>query len=352
MIIHKKRRHLSVPKFGKGLILPAVVVVIILAIVGGGFYTIHWYHNGLQPASSQSRRIQVTVAPGDGPADIINLLASKGLIRNKTAFSWYLDHSLDKNDLQAGTYLLSPTMTAQQIVTTIAEGKVDTYQLTLIPGKYLSQIEASLESAGFTKAQVTVAFNQSYNSPLFAGKPAGTSLEGYIFPDTYNLSATSTVSDLLNKIFTDFYQQIQVNDIIPKLQAEGLNLYQGITLASIVQQEVADYPDQQIVAQVFLSRLKQNISLGSDVTAKYASYLAGVPFNVTINSPYNTRVVTGLPPGPIGNFNVDALMAVANPAPTNYLFFVAGDNGQMHYSDTQAEQNQNIAEYCTVLCQN
>ncbi|HEV2412785.1 MAG TPA: endolytic transglycosylase MltG [Candidatus Saccharimonadales bacterium] len=332
-------------------ILVVFVAIVIVAIVGSALYTLHWYHDSLKPVSSISRRVQVTVVAGDGPGQVANLLASKGLIRDATTFKWYVDHSLAKTELQAGTYLFSPSYSVQRMVTMMVNGQVDTYQITLLPGKYLTQIESSFEDAGFSSSSVQAAFAGSYSGPLFAGKPAGTSLEGYVFPDTYELTVETTPQQLLQKSFDDFYTQIQANDIIPKLQTEGFTLYQGITLASVVQQEASSYQDQQTVAQVFISRLKANMPLGSDVTFIYASHLAGIAPDLNISSPYNTRINPGLPPGPIGNISLAALEAVANPSNTSYLYFVAGDNGVLHFSYTQAQQQANTQQYCTKLCQ-
>lgn len=139
-------------------------------------------------------------------------------------------------------------------------------------------------------------------------------------------------------------------DMQSALAAQGLNVFQGITLASIVEQETSNSADQPIVAQVFLSRLKQNMSLGSDVTAIYASAIAGVKTNLNINSLYNTHLHTGLPPGPIGNFTADVLRAVAHPATTDYLYFVSGDDGIMHYSHTEAEHEAAVSQYCIKKC--
>jgi UPF0755 protein len=123
-----------------------------------------------------------------------------------------------------------------------------------------------------------------------------------------------------------------------------------VILASIVNQESGDPNAQPTIAQVFLLRLKQGMLLQSNVTANYAADLAGVARNVAINSPYNTYLHQGLPPGPIGNVTASALKAVAHPSNTTYLFFIAGDNGAIHFSSTEAEHEQAIKQYCHNLC--
>jgi UPF0755 protein len=132
--------------------------------------------------------------------------------------------------------------------------------------------------------------------------------------------------------------------------AQGLTVFQGVTLASIVAQESGNPSDQPTIAQVFLSRLRQGMDLQSDVTADYAADTAGVARSVSIDSPYNTYLHSGLPPGPISNVTASALSAVAHPSNTSYLYFIAGDDGKVHYSVTEAEHEQQIQQFCTKSC--
>ncbi len=150
---------------------------------------------------------------------------------------------------------------------------------------------------------------------------------------------------------------IKENDLEAKFSVQGLSLDQGITLASIVQKE-AHGADQPTVAQVFLSRIKYGIPLGSDVTVSYALDVVDPERKIyidnqsalMIDSCYNTRRYAGLPCGPISSPSLSALLAVANPSDTSYLYFLTGDDGTMYYSYTEAEHNQNIRDHCQVLC--
>lgn len=331
-------------------IILLVCVVVAVAVGGGVIYMNHWYTEALKPLSQQESRVRVTIPKGADVSQIGDLLEQKKVIKSARAFGRYVANSHNKNNLQAGTYAFSPSYSVQKIVGMLANGEVDSFNLTLTPGKRLDQIVASLTKAGFEKSQLDAALGKQYNHPLFAGKPATADLEGYIFPDTYHLDAETTSEKLLTTTFDTFWQQIQKEGLVEKLQAQGLNLYQGITLASIVQQEVTDYEDQQMVAQVFERRLKENMPLGADPTFRYASKKAGVPDAINIDSPYNTRRYKGLPPGPIGNFNIAALRAVANPSATDFLYFVAGDDGVTRFSKTQAEHEALTKQYCVELC--
>lgn len=333
------------------LLIVAVVALILIATgVGAMTYMNHWYAAHVKPLSNSQTHIRVTVQSGATVKEIGTLLQQKKVIRSASAFKWYVDHHSDQANLRAGTYLLSPSYSVAKIVGMMANGDVDNYDITLVPGERLDQIQEKLVKAGFDSAALKAALAKHYDLPIFAGKPANASLEGYIFPDTYEVTAETTPEQFLTKVFNNFYTKVQAAGYQAKLQQEGLSLYQGITLASIVQQEVGDANDQKMVAQVFLKRLKSNISLGSDVTFKYAAHKLGVPEDPNINSPYNTRINKGLPPGPIGNFSLSALDAVASPASTDYLFFVAGDDGKLYFSNTDAEHEQLIKEHCTKLC--
>lgn len=332
-------------------VVMAVLVVVAIGGVAGVIYMGYWYDNALKPYSAADTRIRVTVSSGTDATQIGKLLQDKRVIKSARAFSHYVSKTGHKDDLQAGTYLFSPAYSVQRIVDMLIKGEVDNYNLTLVPGKRLDQIATSLQKAGYEKAAIDTALAKAYDHPLLADKPPGASLEGYIFPETYTLDSQTTADKLLVTTFDTFWQRIQKEGLADKLKSKGLSIYQAITLASIVQQEVSTYEDQQKVAQVFLRRLKEGIPLGADPTFRYASHKAGVADYINIDSPYNTRIYKGLPPGPIGNFNLSALKAVADPAPTNYLYFVAGDDGITRFSDTQETHEALTAKYCIKLCQ-
>jgi UPF0755 protein len=137
---------------------------------------------------------------------------------------------------------------------------------------------------------------------------------------------------------------------VAKFKTRGLTLYQGITLASIVQRESGGGDEAQI-ASVFYNRLRIDMVLGSDVTYQYAADKAGVPRDVNLDSPYNTRRYPGLPPGPIAAPGLRALLGVANPAQTDYLYFLSGDDDVTYYGTTLAEHEKNIADHCKEKCQ-
>ncbi len=326
--------------------LAALVLLLVIAVAT----TLWWYNDALQPKSASAQRIRVVVAQGSTPDQISKQLQDSGVIKNSLAFQWLVRQSGDRNKLQAGTYLLSPTLSAREVLQWLVEGKVDTFNVTILPGQTLAQIKDKLIRDGFAAADIDTAFTKKYNHHLLAAKPDSVNLEGYIYPETYQVNSETTVEQLLIRTFDEFYQQIQAKGLEQQLAAQGFTLHQGITLASIVQKEASRDSDRRQVAQVFELRLKQGMVLGSDVTFMYAAKLTGQPATPELDSPYNTRKVKGLPPGAIANFNLDSLQAVASPAAGDFLFFVAGDDGTVHFARTEAEHEANVKQYCTKLC--
>ena len=200
----------------------------------------------------------------------------------------------------------------------------------------------------------------TYNGePILNYLPVNASLEGMLYPDSFQKEADTPASTIVRESLEEMQSHLTPS-IIKGFAAEGLSVYQGITLSSIVYKESGSPTYEPTIAQVFLSRLKQGIALGSDVTAIYGAVNDGVnlPNNVdqagviAVNhdSPYNTRLHTGLPPGPISNMTDDALKAVAAPSSTNYLFFVNGSDCVIHFAQTEAEHEQNIQKYGDTAC--
>jgi UPF0755 protein len=324
---------------------------VVFLLVAACACAVIWYKTSLLPVAQQdTSRTRIDIVAGSSPSQIGQLLEQKKIIRSAVAFDLYTRLSQTRSGLQAGTYSLSPSESTEAIVGHIVSGKVDQFSITFLPGATLAQDRAGLIKAGFSAAEVDAAFNKTYNHPLFADKPAAADLEGYIYGETYTFSTSATVEQVLAKTFDQFYTVIKDNNLIAGFKNQGLNLYQGITLASIIQREVPTATDQKQVAQVFLKRLSINMPLGSDVTYQYAAKKLGVTPSPSLDSPYNTRRFTGLPPGPIATPGLTALQAVANPASGNYLYFLSGDDNVTYFATTGAEHNANIRDHCKIKC--
>jgi len=344
--IYSKKR-MSTPKlFGLlagTLLVVAVGVVITLRI---------WYANNLKPVSNDTSTTYFSVESGESRHQIALALQKNGLIRSSQAFETYL-RSNEVDILQAGTYTFSPSMGVKTIVDKMSKGEVTQNLLTILPGKRLDQVKETFAKSGYTQKEIDQAFNPSTYTDVQMLKylPSGASLEGFLYPDSFQRQ-TSTPASVIVRESLDEMQQHLTPATINSFSARGLNVYQAVTLASIVYQETDDPMYEPTVAQVFLARLQQGMKLQSNVTANYAADIAGLPRDININSPYNTYLVSGLPPGPISNVTDSALAAVANPSDTNYLYFIAGDDGKMHFSQTAEEHSAAIKQFCSKCAQN
>jgi len=323
-----------------------------MVLVLATLYIWHFYNQNLKPVSTSTAARTVTVAAGATPSQIANLLHDQKLIRNAWTFDAYVRHEGVGGDLQAGTYSLSASQGVPAIVSQLTHGKVTTELVAILPGQRLDQIHKSLVNNGFSEADVTAALrpNTYENNAALVDKPSGNSLEGYLYPDSFQRTTATSVSTIIQESIAEMQSHL-TPDIRAAFAKEGLSTYQGIILASIVEQEVSNQADRAQAAQVFLKRLSINMPLGSDVTALYGSRLAGQGDSLGYDTPYNTRIHTGLPPAPISNVDSSTLQAAAHPANTDWLYFVAGDDGATHFSRTLEEHDALTRQYCHKLCQ-
>jgi UPF0755 protein len=369
-------RHQSVKAAKPHKLLMALfIVIILLAAAAAGAY--YFYDQNIQPvftevdcdeaenaSVSACKPVVFNIEPGAGVADVAVGLKNAGLIRNSIVFQIFYRLNYSDCTIKTGEYELTKAMSLEEIIALITEGKGgNVFSLTFNPGETLRDLRAKLLKVGYDGATIDEALQAPYEgaySWIFEGRPEEAGLEGYLYGETYEFYQSDTVEDIIERMLTEMADVIEENDFRTKFEAQGLNLYQGITLASIVQKEANNAADQAKVAQVFYNRLAQGMSLGSDVTTQYAVDLVDPDRKVytnnaealQIDSPYNTRLYPGLPYGPISNPGIQALKATATPdsEASNYLFFLTGDDGVMYYSTTDAEHQQNIVDHCAELC--
>lgn len=357
------------------IILGAVLLVAVLCAAT----TIMWYTANLAPVDANDiSKHDITIESGDSVTSVGAFLQTQGLIRSKLAFQINAYLNGEASGIKKGNCRISKSQSAQSILDTLVKGCNEYMSVMFYPGATIEKplykpegstvngdlmyIKGVLSRAGYSDAAITEALAKQYTGPLFADKPAGTTLEGYIYGQTYHLPIGSSADKVLQAAFDEMYRGITDEGLVDKFKAQGLNLYQGITLASIVQRELdceakptperkdRCYQYQRSIAQVFLKRLHSGATLGSDVTFIYAADMKGVTPTVDIDSPYNTRINPGLPPGPIASPGLQALKAVGNPTDTDYYYFLAGDDGLIYFARTDAEHEANIKNHCQKLC--
>jgi len=332
-----------------GLVLAALLVV-----AGAGAL---WLRAALWlPARpGDAAPVLVDVRPGMRLSEIARLLQRSGVVRSALGFELLGRRRGLAGALQAGTYALTPAMTPGAVLAAIASGDVAAIRVTVPEGDSARQVLAALAVAGLSAGS---ALARAVNDPALlasAGLPAPapgviTALEGYLFPATYAFAPDATPQAMLGTMLAQFSAVWTPALAQAALHNAGLNTAQAVTLASIVQREVASPAQMAIVAGVYLNRLRLGMDLDADPTVLYALGLEGQQGPLTnaqlsVDSPYNTYRHAGLPPGPICNPGAAALQAVAHPATTTALYFLTAPDGQLVLADTLAEQEANVQAY-------
>ncbi len=328
-----------------------VAIVLFLLIAISAFLVRNVYSRALQPVGNSTTTTLFTIRSGESSTAIADALKQAGLIRNSDVFEWYVSSKDVRSQLQAGTYALSSSMSVETIVTMFTSGKIAANLITIIPGQRIDQVRDDFIKAGYSPTDVDAALSPARytSSPALVDNPNVSSLEGFLYPDSFQKNEDTNPQVIIQESLDEMAQHLTPS-IRASFANEGLTVYQGVTLASIVEQEVSKSSDRAQAAQVFLSRLHQNMPLGSDVTAFYGALIAGQKPSTTFDSPYNTLLHEGLPPGPISNVDDSALNAVAHPANTSWVYFVSGDNGNTYFSKTLDQQQAYTQQYCHKLC--
>lgn len=328
------------------------IAALVVLVIGSVIYIRRMYDENLRPVSDSTVQTVFVVRSGASVHEIGVDLHEAGLIRQVWAFERYASLTKLGNKLQAGTYRFSPSQSVIDITGMMAEGKVAVDLITILPGQRLDQLREAFISAKFDPGAVDAAFEptQYQDSPALADKPAGASLEGFLYPDSYQKDANTDPRVIVRAALAEMEARLT-----PQLRASfasrGLTVYRAVTLASVIEREVSHPADRAQVAQVFYKRMNSDMALESDATAIYGAVLAGQKrATVTFESAYNTYSNKGLPPGPISNVTESSLNAVARPANSDWLYFVAGDDGKTYFSKTLEEHEALTEQHCKKLC--
>jgi UPF0755 protein len=334
----------------------AILSVLGLLVICAGIGAV-WWTTALQPVNADDTSTrQFVIDKGASTEQVAEALKEAGFIRNALAYRIY--SRLNNKVIQAGTHYLSPSYSTPEIADKLTQANAEEVEVQIPPGLTLKQLRTTWKKYGYSDTEIDTAYSASYESTLFASRPddlpVSTRLEGYIYPETYRIYSGDRLETIIKKSLNQFEQVAAAHNLSAQFAARGLTFYQGVTLASIVVKEVTNTDDQRTVAGIFYNRLRDKIVLGSDVTYKYA-YAQGFCKQDTpaCDSVYNTRKVGGLPPGPIANVSLSSLEAVAEPAETDYYYFVAGDGldtGKTFFAKTEPEHEANIAAHCRELC--
>jgi UPF0755 protein len=335
-----RRKRTSRKKRGSGC-LGFLFAALFLGFLAGGA-GVAWLV--LTPFGPQSETF-VALTPGSSTARMGEQLEAAGIVRNRYAFD--LVRLWKRGTLKAGEYRFDHPTAVTEVYNRIARGDVYTVSVTFPEGANMFDAAARLEQAGLAGGQDFVDAVQNHTELIADLDPKARNLEGYLFPDTYHFARKASATQLAATMVRRF------RAIAGQLGLRG-NLHDVVTMASLVERETAVDAERPLVASVFQNRLAKKMPLMTDPSLIYGLELEGrwrgtiFASDLKRDTPYNTYLHAGLPPGPIANPGMKSLRAAMEPAKSDYLYFVAaGANpqGQSIFSRTMDEQNKAVAGY-------
>ena len=285
----------------------------------------------------------VLLRPGYSSRKIASELRSAGVIRSENAFLlWHYWHH--KGRLKAGEYMFDKPANEIAVHRRLVHGDVYVHTVVIPEGYTMFDIAKAIEDAGLGSRQEFLTAVRSQAALINELDPEARSLEGYLFPNTYQFTRTQSMADMVAimvKAFRQVAQQIGLNS----------DVHRTVTMASIIEKETAVPEERPIVASVYYNRLDKRIALDADPSVIYAKLIDGSyqgslhHADMQVESPYNTYRHAGLPPGPIGNPGRSSLEAAMHPATTDYYYFVSNGNGHHRFASSLEEHNRNVAAY-------
>lgn len=322
-------------------ILGTLLILTFLAITAAGGYLFIFSRT---PYGDHHKTLHI---PKGTPLESILLLfEQEGIIANADLFRFYLVVQGIASKVRAGDYEFHPQMTPKQVAQRLLKGDFKIYRFTIPEGWTLARIADYLDRKQLAQREEFLFFGHDPEFIQSLGLNVD-SLEGYLFPSTYETYYTKDAKELIRLMVTTF--QNSLSDEMKKRSEDlGLTPHMLVTLASIVEKETGRPEERPLIAAVFSNRLKLKMPLQSDPTTIYG--IKDFDGNLTRRdletyTPYNTYVIPGLPPGPIANPGRDALLAVLYPAEVDYLYFVSKNNGSHIFAKTLKEHNRNVKKY-------
>lgn len=322
------------------------VSVVLLVVVLVGFGIGAAFYVQLQPVGQATRVSVVDVPEGVSFSEVARLLHQRHVIKSERAFTWMGRLLNADRSIIPGEYEFHGGMGPATILSKMTKGEVIQYVVTIPEGFSVNQIADVLEAKQLADRE---AFLQATEDPAFLRTLSlpHKNLEGYLFPDTYHFTRHMT-PEMMIKAMVSRLKQTVSDEYETRAEELGMPMHQVLTLASVIEKETARPHERPLISGVFHNRLRRNIPLQSDPTVIYDLHQFDGDLrkeDLSIESPYNTYVVVGLPPGPIANPGKAAIHAALYPASTDYLYFVSRNDGSHAFSTTLAEHNQAVQKY-------
>lgn len=308
-----------------------------------------WYYETHAPKRAPEATPQsLTVPPGASAEAIGQQLRVIGLVRHPLIFRALVVLRGDGVRIKAGAYTFDGPLSLNDIVDELVQGQTVRHDITVPEGRTRADVAEIVAAHGMDAKAFLVA--SSDPAPVRDLDPVASDLEGYLFPDTYDVPPGPHAAAEIVRHMVQRFRDVAV-PLLPRLTQSGLSLRQVVTLASIVELETARKEERPRIAAVFLNRLHRGMPLQTDPTVIYALRLAGGydgnihKKDLGIDSPYNTYKYPGLPPGPIASPGREAILAVLAPAPVKDLYFVSRNDGTHQFSETLAEHERAVNKY-------
>jgi UPF0755 protein len=281
-----------------------------------------------------------------GVREIAQTLRDGGVIRSPLGFVLLTVARGTMRSLKAGEYQVPQGANTLHVLGMIEGGQVVHHAIVLREGSTLSELADQLDGEGLAKAEDVMRVARDGQFLRALDVPAG-SIEGYVFPDTYQLVKGMTVEEILGRMVARMRERVD-GELLASARARDMNLHQLLTLASIIEKEAVDQSEMPLISAVFWNRLKLEMPLQADPTVQYAvgkERRRLTRDDLTVESPFNTYRRAGLPPGPIASPSFAAIRAAVNPARVGYLYFVATDERHHRFSTTLTDHNAAVAKY-------
>ncbi len=332
------------------------IFFIILGVIIYFGYNIFFSKN-----NNQNKQL-FSVKKGESVINIANNLKEKGIIQNPFFFSFYVFGSGNRPDLQAGYYYLTPSMSIYEVTDKFLKGEIAKEIITIpegwnlrdiafyLEGKGLFQAEELFELAGLPAVDLSQTSNypesKKFNYDFLKDKTEKVSLEGFIFPDTYELEKGFSLEEFVNRALSNFDKKLN-NNLRKEIESQGKTIFEIITMASLIEKEVTKEEEKRIVSGILWKRLKNNIALQVDPTVLYITGKKSeiLQSDLEIDSPYNTYEYKGLPLGPICNPGLDSIIAAIYPEKSDYWYYLSTPKGETIFSQTLREHNIAKAKY-------
>lgn len=316
-----------------------LVILFFVAVLAVGGWIAWTLKSPLQPSSPTF----VLLRPGYSTRRIATELQSAGVIRSTLVFRlWHYLHPA--RSLKAGEYLFERGANIPNVYDRLARGDIYFHTVTIPEGYTMFDIARSIEEAGLGSAQDFLRIAQTETGLIADLAPEAHSLEGYLYPETYQFTRTQSQKDMAAAMVKQFRQVAQQLGL-------SSDVHRTVTMASIVEKETAAPEERALVAGVYYNRLARKMALDADPSVIYAELLAGTyqgalhHEDLFFKSPYNTYRNPGLPPGPIANPGRGSIEAAMHPQPSQYLFFVSDSNGHHRFARSLEEHNRNVNAY-------